>query len=167
MDGVNWDDRFHSPGLPPKPNFDTTLAVPCYSLAKCWIDAKSAAEFTLADVEGWLPAQFQVFLDTLGSSYFKSSENLLAMGDIYKLTETKNTEILFRYYTLGLKVKAKPVNEDVAKFLGTVGRMKYVRPLFKSLNDVDRELAKRTFAEVRNGLHPICRSLVEKDLKLK
>lgn len=96
-----------------------------------------------------------------------SPEHLLALGEIYKLTETRNAEILFRYYSLGLKVRAKPVYEQVAEFLGTVGRMKYVRPLFKGLNEVDRGLAKRTFGKVGNGLHPICRSLVEKDLKLK
>lgn len=118
-------------------------------------------------MKGWDAAQFQVFLETLSSSHFKSADHLLAIGQIYKLTESKNAEILFRYYSLGLTVKAKPVYAEVAAFLGTVGRMKYVRPLFKKMNEVDQPLAKKTFEKVANGLHPICRNQVEKDLKLK
>jgi leukotriene-A4 hydrolase len=56
--------------------------------------------------------------------------------------------------------------QGVADLLGEVGRMKFVRPLFKSLNKVDRELALKTFEKNRNFYHPICRQMVEKDLGL-
>jgi leukotriene-A4 hydrolase len=36
---IDWDDKFYTPGLPPKPTFDTTLADMCYDLAKKWQDA--------------------------------------------------------------------------------------------------------------------------------
>jgi leukotriene-A4 hydrolase len=48
--------------------------------------------------------------------------------------------------------------------LGKVGRMKFVRPLFRSLNKVDRSLALETFAKNKDFYHPICRGMVEKDL---
>lgn len=35
---------------------------------------------------------------------------------------------------------------------------------YKSLNEVDRELAVRTFEKNRDFYHPICRAMVEKDL---
>jgi leukotriene-A4 hydrolase len=44
--------------------------------------------------------------------------------------------------------------------------MKFVRPLFRSLNKVDHELAVKTFEANREFYHPICRQLVEKDLGL-
>jgi len=54
----------------------------------------------------------------------------------------------------------------VAELLGQVGRMKFVRPLFKGLNQGDRELAIKTFEKNREFYHPICRQMVEKDLGL-
>jgi leukotriene-A4 hydrolase len=44
--------------------------------------------------------------------------------------------------------------------------MKFVRPLFRALNDVDRKLAVKTFEKNRDFYHPICRGMVEKDLGL-
>ncbi len=54
----------------------------------------------------------------------------------------------------------------VAKLLGEVGRMKFVRTLFRTLNKVDRNLALKTFEKNRDFYHPICRQMVEKDLGL-
>lgn len=143
------------------------MAIPCYNLAKRWIDARDAAGFSAEDVADWDAGQYQVFLETLSSSAFTSPDNLLALGDLYDLTKSRNAEILFRYYNLGLKVHASKLYPEVAKFLGTVGRMKFVRPLFRNLYAVDQKLARKTFEEVGNGLHPICRDMVKKDLKLK
>lgn len=33
---VAWDSWFFSPGLPPKPNFDTSMVDKCYALADKW-----------------------------------------------------------------------------------------------------------------------------------
>lgn len=38
---IDWDDKFYTPGLPPKPDFDTSLANMCYELANKWKDAVS------------------------------------------------------------------------------------------------------------------------------
>jgi len=44
--------------------------------------------------------------------------------------------------------------------------MKFVRPLYRKLNKVDRKLALETFEKNRDFYHPICRDMVEKDLKV-
>lgn len=54
--------------------------------------------------------------------------------------------------------------QGVADLLGEVGRMKFVRPLYRSLNKVARDLALETFEKYKDFYHPICRQLVEKDL---
>lgn len=38
---IDWEDKLYSPGLPPKPDFDTTLAQQCYDLANQWKDSVS------------------------------------------------------------------------------------------------------------------------------
>lgn len=42
-----------------------------------------------------------------------------------------------------------------------------MRPLFRGLNKVDRELALKTFEKNRDFYHPICRAMVAKDLGLE
>lgn len=42
--------------------------------------------------------------------------------------------------------------------------MKFVRPLYRCLNECDRDLAVKTFHKNQEFYHPICRQMVEKDL---
>ena len=52
----------------------------------------------------------------------------------------------------------------VADLLGKVGRMKFVRPLYRGLMKQDLDLARATFDKNKNFYHPICRQMVEKVL---
>lgn len=51
-------------------------------------------------------------------------------------------------------------------FLGSVGRMKYVRPLYRALSRsrVGSQAALDTFAATKGRLHPIARKMVAADL---
>lgn len=80
--------------------------------------------------------------------------------------DSKNAELKTVYYQIAMKAKDESAYEGVAEMLGEVGRMKFVRPLFRNLNKVDRDLALKTFANNRDFYHPICRQMVEKDLGL-
>lgn len=88
------------------------------------------------------------------------------MGKIYALADSKNVELKAAYYQIAMKAKDTSSYPGVAELLGNVGRMKFVRTLFRTLNKVDRELAVNTFEKNRDFYHPICRQLVEKDLGL-
>jgi leukotriene-A4 hydrolase len=65
-----------------------------------------------------------------------------------------------------MKAKDTSAYADVAELLGNVGRMKFVRTLFRTLNKVDRDLAVKTFEKNRGFYHPICLALLERDLGL-
>lgn len=88
-----------------------------------------------------------------------------ALGDTYSLATTKNVEISARYYSIGLRAKDSTVYESTTKLLGQVGRMKFVRPLYRYLAEVDKALAVKTFEKNSAFYHPICRALVAKDLE--
>lgn len=53
-----------------------------------------------------------------------------------------------------------------AAFLSSVGRMKYVRPLYRALarSAVGKQAALDTFAANAGKLHPIARKMVAADL---
>jgi leukotriene-A4 hydrolase len=86
------------------------------------------------------------------------------MGKAYSLAATRNVELSSRYLGIGLRAKDESVYQPTAELLGRVGRMKFVRPLYRQLVICDRKLAEETFEKNRDFYHPICKGLVEKDL---
>lgn len=47
---INWEDRYYSTGLPPKPTFDTSLVEQCYSLAEQWQSEVSQYSWSLGRI---------------------------------------------------------------------------------------------------------------------
>lgn len=91
-------------------------------------------------------------------------ERARLLGKVYDIAASHNVELKSSYYLIALKSKDESVYEGTAELLGQVGRMKYVRPLFRALNKVNRPLALETFEKNKDFYHPICKGMVEKDL---
>ncbi|KAH8893333.1 hypothetical protein GQ53DRAFT_745573 [Thozetella sp. PMI_491] len=162
---IDWEARFYDTGLPPKPDFDTSLVDVCYALADKW----KSKDFTpsSSDTESWTGNQVLVFLNTVQDFEEPLTvEQSRALGATYGLMTTKNVELKSAYYQIAMRAKDASTYAGVAELLGQVGRMKFVRPLFRSLNKVDRELALKTFEKNKDFYHPICRQMAEKDLGL-
>lgn len=160
---IDWEGRFYNTGLPPKPEFDTSLVDVCYELAKKWkqTDFKPSA----SDIASWTGNQILVLLNEIQDFEQPLDVNRSQLlGTTYGLANSKNAELKSAYYHIAMKAKDTSSYPGVANLLGEVGRMKFVRPLYRSLNKVDRELALKTFEKYRDFYHPICRQLVEKDL---
>ncbi|KAB8349807.1 hypothetical protein FH972_023820 [Carpinus fangiana] len=177
LEKVDWDQWFYKPGFPPKPAFDTSMVDACYKLANRWaaaydtkipsFDAPSSESFkpNPDDIKSWAANQTVVFLESLQRCEppLPAAATQL-LGSTYSLTESANVEITSRFYVLALRGNDKSVCTATAELLGNVGRMKFVRPLFRGLVKVDRDLAVKTFEKNRDFYHPICRGMVEKDL---
>jgi leukotriene-A4 hydrolase len=163
---LDWDTWFYKPGYPPKPDFDTTLVDACYKLADKWQNrASSPFDPKLSDMDSWMANQSVVFLEKLQtSSKPLRIEDVELMGKTYGYATSENVELVSRFFTLGLQAKDKKVYQPTADLLGKVGRMKFVRPLYKWLEKVDRTMALETFEKNKDFYHPICRGMVEKDL---
>jgi leukotriene-A4 hydrolase len=170
LDELDWDGWFYKPGFPTKPDFDTTLADQCYALADKWqaVNEGAAKDFkpNSSDIKNFTSNQSVVFLERIQTFAKPLSPDLVEqMGDVYSYAKSKNIELVSRYYTLGLQGRAKAVYQPAADLLGKVGRMKFVRPLFRELMRCDFELAKKTMEQNRDFYHPICRQMMEKMLE--
>ncbi|KAL2758069.1 hypothetical protein ACRALDRAFT_1055092 [Sodiomyces alcalophilus JCM 7366] len=161
--GIDWDAWFYKPGMPPKPHFDTSRVDVCYKLAEQW--KNKDFEPSPKDVEDFTGNQKLVFLEALEKFEEPlTPEKSEVLGKVYGLASSKNAEIKSAYYKVALQVRDTSCYQGVAEHLGQVGRMKFVRPLFRALNKVDRDLALKTLEKNRDFYHPICKALVEKDL---
>lgn len=182
LDSVDWDLWLYQPGLPPMPKFDTQLVDECYDLASNWIKtivnepASMSSKFSAKDIAQFESNQNGVFLDTLASYEGKdgftwSSENgqkaIELMSTIYsKYSTSQNAEVVFRWFRLLLTARVQKSYQPLADWIGTVGRMKFVRPSYTLLNKVDHQLAIDTFLKNENFYHPICKAMVKKDIGL-
>ncbi|KAL2787471.1 leukotriene A-4 hydrolase [Aspergillus keveii] len=160
---LDWDGWFYRPGLPPKPEFDTSLADIVYELAHKW----KAQSFQphLDDIKGLTANQIVVFLEqVLLFEQPLTADQTKLMGEVYGFAKSENIEVANLYLQVGLKAGDKSVIEPTTELLGRIGRMKFVRPLFRTLQKVDRQAAVETFERNKDFYHPICRAMVEKDL---
>jgi leukotriene-A4 hydrolase len=169
LNEFDWDHLFYAPGYPAKPDFDDTLVKSCYALADKWklVANGSAGDWSpkSTDIEGWVANQSVVFLERVqGFAEKLSKEKVLEMGSTYQYDKSQNIELVSRYFSIGLKARVQELYQPSADLLGRIGRMKFVRPLFRLLNEADRDLAIQTLEKNKDFYHQICRGIVEKDL---
>lgn len=168
---LDWDSWFYKPGLPPKPDFDTSLVDVVYALADKWETltqshpGKASFQPSPSDIEGLVGNQLVVLLERvlLFDAPLTSSASQL-MGKTYNFTNSENAELTSRYCQIGLRAGDPEIIEPTKHILKNVGRMKYVRPLYRRLKANDKQLAREIFEENKDFYHPICRMIVEKDL---
>ena len=166
LQDLDWDTWFYKPGFPPKPSFDTALADACLDLAARWqalAQDKPGFKPSASDIEGFSGQQSYVFLEAVQNFALRlSSDQVELMSTTYGYAHSKNVELTSRFYVLALMAKAEKFYQPAAKLASSVGRMKFVRPLYKQLIKVDEKLAKKTFEDNKDFYHPICRGMVER-----
>ncbi|OJJ84939.1 bifunctional aminopeptidase/epoxide hydrolase [Aspergillus glaucus CBS 516.65] len=165
LNDLDWDKWFYAPGLPPKPHFDTSLVDVVYELARKWQSLpESSFKPQASDIHGLTANQLIVFLEQVLLFEQLKPDLTKLMGEVYGLSKSENIEVANLYFQVGLKAGDKSVLEPTASLLSRIGRMKFVRPLYRNLQKVNRTLAIETFEKNRDFYHPICRAMVEKDL---
>jgi hypothetical protein len=108
----------------------------------------------------WTTDERLRFLNRLPRQLGKN--RLDALEGAYKLNETSNMEVRFAWLDLAVRNRYDPGIPSLEQFLGSQGRGKFVRPLFKALaaSAWGKPIAKRIYAEARPLYHP----LVTRDL---
>lgn len=186
LESVDWETWLFKPGMPPKPTFDTSLADSVFKLANEWVikastlktDSDFKSYFHENDIKDFNANQIVLFLETLTqgghklegkfdwSQYPSVAKLLLSIYNTDKLVKSENAEVIFKVFKFQIMAHLNEYYGDLANWLGTVGRMKFVRPGYRLLDSVDRELAVKTFERFQDSYHPICKSLVKQDLGL-
>eukprot|EP01034_Spumella_vulgaris_P034235 gene34235-42217_t len=177
--GLNWDELFLSTGLPtyPTPDFSNSLALVAQNLAVKWIDlsvsvvaagavgGEGVDDFSSvkkSDIEGWSTKQITIFLDLLITHSEKDDEKsytdiyshdfIRKLDETYGFTASHNSEIMLRWHTICLHSECEWILDRVVQFITEQGRMKFVRPLYRTLRatSIGRELAVETFEKSKD-----------------
>jgi leukotriene-A4 hydrolase len=144
----------HAPGLPasaPVPRSERLARV--LALPPGVPDAHVGGRLT--------PLEWRLYLDHMPRP--TPAAACAALDARFALSASKNAEILSGWLELALESGYAPAVPRAIGFLGEVGRMKYLKPLYKALvASLDTStLAREAYARHRDGYHPIAQHVVE------
>ncbi|MDE1467736.1 M1 family metallopeptidase [Aurantiacibacter sp. D1-12] len=124
-----------------------------------------AADGTLPETESWgewTAASQRRFLETLPETM--SAEQLAALNETLGLSESGNNEVLFLWLEAALRNAYDPAVPQARQFLATVGRNKFVSPLFRAMWDTGswgQPIATELYQTTRPGYHSYTRGNVD------
>eukprot|EP01080_Neovahlkampfia_damariscottae_P005822 gene5822-9645_t len=161
---IDWNSWFYSTGMPPVQNkFNDILSKNSIELASRWSKNQND-NFSKNDLENWSTIQILYFLEQFFESSNIDDNFLERLDEIYSFS-TKNFEIKFQYFMLCLKFDYKKIIPLVEQMLSEQGRMKFVRPLYRSLKKLDKQIANDIFNKYKDTYHGIASKMIENDLK--
>lgn len=164
---VDWDMWFHQSGMPEQlPTFDDTLEKECIAIAQSWVDSKSEVDHTKSEYDHLNTLQKIILFGHLEENEKLDAACWEAITNIYDMENVNNSEIRFQWIMFGLRTLTEKAFKAGEEMVRNQGRMKFTRPLFKSLNKMDRERTLTIYQEIRPFMHPTTADMVSKDLKL-
>jgi len=156
---VGADEWLNRPGVPANaPRFRSASLEAITALAEGWAGGRRPEAAQLAQ---WSPSELLVYLQHLPRELDAASCRWL--DERLKLTARGNYEILVEWLTIAVGSDYEPVFGRARDVLRSVGRMKYLRPLYGALgrHPRTRALAREIFAAAAPTYHTLSRRVVE------
>ncbi|WP_434953327.1 M1 family metallopeptidase [Shewanella sp. HL-SH4] len=120
-------------------------------LALMEIEHKKPAK--MLNVSDWRVHHWQYFLNQLPQVI--SQEQLLDLDDTFLFSQSKNAEIVCDWFRAAIRNHYDPVLEPLSAFLISVGRAKFVKPLYSELLVAGyKQEVEQIYAKARAGYHP-------------
>ncbi|WP_193165637.1 M1 family metallopeptidase [Microbulbifer hainanensis] len=143
----------YEPGLPegaPHPTSDAFTKID--PIRQQWLDGKIAAKDI--DTSKWTFHEWKYFLDGMPEKL--SEKQLKELDDTFGLTKSKNNEIAFSWLMIAVRNDYQPAFPRLEEFMVSIGRNKFVRPLYRALvENGKRDMAVRIFEKAKPGYHPL------------
>jgi leukotriene-A4 hydrolase len=116
---------------------------------------------TADEIEGWSPAEMLVYLQHVPRPL--DADGCRWLDESLKLTGRGNYEILVEWLTIAAASDYAPAFARLREVLLEVGRMKYLRPLYKAMGHGarTRALAREVYAAAAPGYHELSRRVCE------
>jgi leukotriene-A4 hydrolase len=117
------------------------------------IDIEHKKPAKMLNVSDWRVHHWQYFLNQLPQVI--SQEQLLDLDDTFLFSQSKNAEIVCDWFRVAIRNHYDPVLEPLSAFLISVGRAKFVKPLYSELLVAGyKQEVEQIYAKARAGYHP-------------
>jgi hypothetical protein len=114
------------------------------------------------DTKGWKAEEWMKFLNDIDNK--ANAAKLEELDKAFGLARTGNNEVAFRFYRAAVHAGYAGVRPQLEAFLMSVGRQKFVVPLYTALRAKpdDRVWAERIYKSARGRYHPETQGSVDK-----
>jgi leukotriene A-4 hydrolase/aminopeptidase len=160
VDLAEWTTK---PGLPADavlPQSDALTQVD--AAQEAWLAGQNPA--SAIPLKSWSTQETLHFLTTLPADL--SVERMADLDAAFALSQAQNAEIISRWLLESVKRGYQPAYARLEPFLTSVGRRKFLEPLYRALAATPdgKKLASEIYAKARPGYHPIAQATVDKIL---
>ncbi|MEM7612231.1 MAG: M1 family metallopeptidase [Pseudomonadota bacterium] len=153
LDAARINQWLYEPGLPdgaPTPQSDAFSKLD--PLRDAWLSGDTQA--SSIDTDDWTFHQWKYFLDGMPEQL--TDAQLSQLDEAFGLTASRNNEIAFSWLRIAIRNDYSPAEARLENFLMSIGRNKFLRPLYQDLVDAGkRETAIRIFEAAKPGYHPL------------
>jgi hypothetical protein len=113
----------------------------------------------------WTTQEWQHFLGALPEQL--GAAQLADLDRAFKLSSSGNSEILFAWLRVAIRNHYEPAMPALERFLTTMGRRKFLRPLYEDLMKTDwgKVEARRIYAQARPLYHAVSRNTLDTIVK--
>jgi len=158
------DEWIYKAGLPknaPQPKSDAFAKVETQT--QSWLRNDITASGIKADA--WTTQEWLHFLTNLPANL--STKKMAELDLAFNLSKIGNSEVAFQWLMMSIKNNYVQAFPRLEEFLTTIGRRKFVRPLFEELakTPAGKQLAVAIYTKARPGYHPITVASVDTILK--
>jgi leukotriene-A4 hydrolase len=163
MGDAELDEWLHGSGIPSTAQYVNSPRLAALDAKReAWLKGELAT--SLLETPGWIALEWMHFLNGIDGK--ANAAQMKELDDAFKLRDTKNNEIGFRFLLASVHA-GYGVREPLNAFLMSVGRQKFVVPLYKALlaNPNEAAWAKSVYAKARPRYHPETQGSVDKLLK--
>jgi hypothetical protein len=161
---ANIDEWIEKAGLPknaPQPQSDAFQKVEAQ--ANDYLSGEIAA--SAVQSKNWTTQEWLHFLKIMPEKL--GAEKMSELDKAFGLTKVGNSEIAFQWLLLCIKNDYAAAYPRLEEFLTSIGRRKFVKPLFDELAKTPEgtKRANDIYAKARSGYHPITQASVDQILK--
>ena len=151
---ISVEEWLESPGLPEFRHEPRSEALE--------VAAEAARQWTAGTIEaadlatdGWTTQHWMQFVRDLTDGQIRG--RLAELDRVFQFTDSGNAEILTEWLKLAIRNDYAPADAALERFLISVGRRKFLRPLYEQLmlTAEGRAQAAAIYAKARPGYHPI------------
>ncbi|HLL75612.1 MAG TPA: M1 family metallopeptidase [Pyrinomonadaceae bacterium] len=156
----------YSAGLPasaPGPRSDAFTRVE--EQARRWQQGSLRAE--QINTRQWTTHEWLHFLKSLPEDLDR--EKMAELDRAFRLTRSGNSEVAFQWLLMSIRGRYEPAYPRLEEFLTSIGRRKFLRPLYEELAKTPegRERALTIYRRARPGYHPIAVTSIDQILQWK
>jgi leukotriene A-4 hydrolase/aminopeptidase len=158
------DEWVNKPGIPASaPTFTSPAFSQVEQIAQRWLKGEVAA--SRVPTAKWSTQEWLHFMNSLPQQLERSKMDELDQA--FKLTQSGNSEIAFQWLIMSIRNKYEPAYPRLEEFLMTIGRRKFIKPLYEELAKTPegKERAIAIYRKARSSYHPIAVTTIDEVLK--